>query len=125
MQAPEEVRKRAEKLREAINAYRYDFHVLNKETISPEALDSLKDELVKIEEEYPELITPDSPTQRVAGKALEGFKKITHKVPQWSFNDAFTEEDVHAFDERVRRFYKGETGEDITPSYTCELKIDG
>ncbi|MBX4189374.1 NAD-dependent DNA ligase LigA [Candidatus Parcubacteria bacterium] len=125
MQVPEEAKKRAALLREAINTYRYDFHVLNKETISPEALDSLKDELVKLEEKYPSLITPDSPTQRVAGKALEGFKKIIHKVPQWSFNDAFTEEDIRKFDERVRRFYKSETGEDFVPSYTCELKIDG
>ncbi len=122
---PRDVSERVEKLRQAIDQYRYDFHVLHKETISPEALDSLKDELVKLEEKYPELITPDSPTQRVAGKPLEGFKKITHKVPQWSFNDAFTEEDIQNFDQRVRRFYKAETGEEIVPTYTCELKIDG
>lgn len=122
---PQSVRERVEKLRLAIDHYRHEYHVLNKESISPEALDSLKDELVKIEEEYPELITKDSPTQRVAGKVSEGFKKITHKIPQWSFNDAFTEEDMRNFDERVRRFYKAETGEEIEPAYTCELKIDG
>ncbi|MBX4195655.1 NAD-dependent DNA ligase LigA [Candidatus Parcubacteria bacterium] len=122
---PKEVRERVDKLREAIEQFRYDFHVLNRESISPEALDSLKDELVKIEEKYPELITPDSPSQRVAGKVLPGFKKITHKVQQWSFNDAFTEEDVREFDARVRRFYKSETGEDIEPQYSTELKIDG
>jgi DNA ligase (NAD+) len=125
MSASKEIHERLKKLRETINKYRYEFHVENKETISPEALDSLKDELVKLEQKYPELITPDSPTQRVSGKALAGFKKITHKVSQWSFNDAFTEEDIREFDERVRRFYKAETGEDIVPSYTCELKIDG
>ena len=122
---PKEIHERLNKLRETINKYRYDFHVLNEETISQEALDSLKDELVKLEEKYPELITPDSPTQRVAGKASAGFKKITHKVSQWSFNDAFTEEDIREFDERVKRFYKAETGEDFSPTYTCELKIDG
>jgi DNA ligase (NAD+) len=97
---PAETKKRVEKLREAINRYRHLYHVENKEEISPEALDSLKDELVKIETEYPELITPDSPTQRVAGAPLPEFKKVTHKVPQWSFNDAFTEEDIRAFDTR-------------------------
>src|ERR1035437_6046524 len=122
---PKQIYERVDKLKKAINKYRYDFHVLNKETISPEALDSLKDELVRLEEKYPELITPDSPTQRVAGRALAGFKKITHKVAQWSFNDAFTEEDIRQFDERVKRFYKTETGEDFLPTYTCELKIDG
>ena len=122
---PQEARTRVAKLRETINKYRYDFHVRNIETISPEALDSLKDELKKLEDKYPSLITPDSPTQRVAGKALSGFKKIEHKVAQWSLNDAFTEEDIREFDARVRRFYKAETGEDIHPVYTCELKIDG
>ena len=122
---PQDIEKRAERLRKAINQYRYDFHVLNKETISPEALDSLKNELVIIETEYPELITPDSPTQRVAGKPLPGFKKIVHKVRQWSFNDAFTEEDIRNFDERVRKFYEASFGEKINPTYSCELKIDG
>lgn len=122
---PKEVRERVDRLRETIDHYRYEFHVLNKESISPEALDSLKDELSKIEAEYPELITPDSPTQRVVGAVAEGFKKTTHKVPQWSFNDAFTEEDIREFDARVRRFYKSETGEDIDPVYNLELKIDG
>lgn len=125
MPVPKEIHQRIKKLRETINKYRYEFHVLNQENISQEALDSLKDELVKLEEKYPELITPDSPTQRVAGKALAGFEKITHKVAQWSFNDAFTEEDIREFDERVKRFYKAETGEDFLPTYTCELKIDG
>jgi DNA ligase (NAD+) len=122
---PKEIHERVKKLREAIDKYRYDYHVLNKSTISEEALDSLKNDLVKIEAEYPDLVTPDSPTQRVAGKVLDGFKKIEHKVTQWSFNDAFNEEDIRAFDERVRRFYKSETGVDIEPQYTCELKIDG
>lgn len=125
MTAPQDIRLRAMKLRKSIDRYRYDFHVLNKETISPAALDSLKAELSKIEKDWPELITPDSPTQRVAGEPLPGFKKVVHKVSQWSFNDAFNEEDIRDFDERVRRFYKTNTGQDIAPTYTCELKIDG
>lgn len=125
MDIPREVIERVEGLRSAIDKYRYDFHVLDIESIKPEALDSLKDELSKLEERYPSLITPDSPTQRVAGRAREGFKKITHKVSQWSFNDAFTEEDIRAFDERVKRFYKSETGDELKTEYSCELKIDG
>jgi DNA ligase (NAD+) len=114
-------KKRIEKLREVINHHRYLYHVLDKQEISDEALDSLKYELANLEEKYPEFITPDSPTQRVAGKALDKFSKIKHTIPQWSFNDAFTEEDIINFDNRVKRFLK--TDEDI--SYTAELKIDG
>ncbi|MDB5194037.1 MAG: ligase [Parcubacteria group bacterium] len=122
---PKNVRDRVKKLREAIDHYRHQYHVENNLEISEEALDALKMELVKIEEMYPELITPDSPTQRVAGEVAEGFRKITHKVTQWSFNDAFTPEDIREFDERIRRFYRSETGEGFEPEYTCELKIDG
>jgi DNA ligase (NAD+) len=133
----EEAKKRITKLREAINHYRYLYHVENISEISDEALDSLKYELAKLEEEYPDLITPDSPTQRVAGKPLEKFEKVVHMVPQWSFNDAFTPEDIRAFDERVRKGLRGETSglpaqagslEDSPRkaiSYVCELKIDG
>ncbi len=119
-QAPKTVVERLEKLKASIEKHRYNYHVLDKEEISAEALDSLKRELSQIEEQYPELVTPDSPSQRVAGKPLEGFKKVLHKVPQWSFNDAFTEEDMVKFDERVKRFLVGGI-----PTYICELKIDG
>ncbi len=123
-----ETKKRIEKLRETIEKYRYEYHVLDKSDISPEALDSLKKELVDLETEYPELITPDSPTQRVAGEPLKAFKKVPHKVAQWSFNDAFSEEDIRAFDTRVKNFLRksaSSADEDICPQYTCELKIDG
>ncbi len=122
---PRDIQARYTKLKASINHYRYQFHVENKEEISPEALDSLKDELVQLEAHYPQLITPDSPSQRVAGQALAKFEKVIHKVPQWSLNDAFTEEDIREFDARVKRMLKTETGEDINPAYTCELKIDG
>lgn len=118
MPVPKEVKERAAKLRDAISKYRYEYHVLDKEGIPIEALDSLKHELATLEEEYPELITPDSPTQRVAGAPLPEFKKVQHEVAQWSFNDAFTEEDMRAFDDRIKK---------VAPraSYVCELKIDG
>ncbi len=122
---PADIRERLKALRAAIERHRYLAHVEDKQEISPEALDSLKYELAHIEEKYPELITADSPTQRVAGKPLPQFRKIRHAVSQWSFNDAFTEEDIHAFDDRVRRFLKGALGRDVRPAYTCELKIDG
>ena len=89
--ASKAVKERIERLRKTINRHRYLYHVLDKEEITPAALDSLKYELAKLEEEYPELITPDSPTQRVAGVPLPKFKKVRHFVAQWSFNDAFTE----------------------------------
>ena len=120
-----DAQKRILKLREAIEKYRYAYHVLNNLDISEEALDSLKKELVDLETQFPDLVTPDSPTQRVAGRPLPQFKKVTHKVAQWSFNDAFSPDDVREFDARVRRFLKQETGKDLAPSYVCELKIDG
>lgn len=122
---PAEVRTRVEKLREAIRHYRYQYHVLDTEEISAEALDSLKHELAELEAQYPSLVTPDSPTQRVAGEPLAGFQKVTHTVTQWSFNDAFSPDEVRAFDERVKRQLRDEYGADVSPTYTCELKIDG
>ena len=116
---PKEVRERAHTLKETIAKYRTLYHERDESPISPEALDSLKRELSLLEEEYPELIAKDSPSQYVAGTVLESFQKVEHKVPQWSFNDAFTEEEMHAFDERVKK------GLEHTPTYTCELKIDG
>ena len=122
---PNKILKRIKKLKDIIDYHRHLYHNQDREEISAEALDSLKDELFKIEEQYPELITPDSPTQRIAGEPLKEFKKIKHKVRQWSFNDAFSEEDIKNFDKRVKRFLKSETDNDINPAYVSELKIDG
>jgi DNA ligase (NAD+) len=119
MSAPKEAAERAAQLRETIAKYRALQHEQDQTPISPEALDSLKYELHELEGKYPELVTPDSPTQVVAGAPLPFLLKVTHKVPQWSFNDAFTEEDIRAFDKRARKI----TGTD--PSYALELKIDG
>lgn len=124
-QASKEIRERAEKLRSAIDTYRYEYHVLDKESIPIEALDALKHELARLEEQYPELVTPDSPTQRVGGVPLPEFEKVVHQVPQWSFNDAFDADEARAFDERVRKGIVSEFGADARYSYTAELKIDG
>lgn len=122
---PSEIKRRYERLKETVEKYRYEYHVLDKETISPAALDSLKYELSNIEKQYPALITPDSPSQRVAGEPLKEFVKIEHAVPQWSFDDAFSQEDAKEFDARVKRFLKSKIGQETIPTYTCELKIDG
>lgn len=121
---------RVNKLRASIEKHRYNYHVLDKEDIPTEALDSLKRELAELEEQYPELVSSDSPTQRIAGEPLKQFEKVPHKVAQWSYNDAFTEEDMRDFDARVKRFIKDAFGEVDTaripnPTYVCELKIDG
>ncbi len=117
---PAEVTARYEKLKTAINHHRALYHVYDKEEISQAALDSLKKELSDIEAQFPELIAPDSPSQRVAGKPLPQFTKVKHEVAQWSFNDAFSPEEMREFDARTKRFLKGDA-----PTYVCELKIDG
>lgn len=124
MKVPQGTRERYDKLKATINEYRRQYHVFDREEISAEALDSLKHELAEMEREHPSLITPDSPSQRVAGEPLPQFKKVRHEVPQWSFNDAFTEEDMREFDARVKRFLLGQ-GITRAPTYLCELKIDG
>ncbi|OGL78508.1 hypothetical protein A3F28_00795 [Candidatus Uhrbacteria bacterium RIFCSPHIGHO2_12_FULL_57_11] len=121
---PQQVRARYKDLKDTINRYRVLYHVYDKEEISQQALDSLKHELSKLEEQYPEIITPDSPSQRVAGKPLPGFRKVRHKVAQWSFNDAFSPEEIREFDARVKKVLKS-AGVSGSPTYVCELKIDG
>jgi DNA ligase (NAD+) len=120
-----EAQKRLEKLREIINHHRHQYHVLDQPEIDDESFDSLNRELDRIEAEFPELITPDSPSQRVSGAPLDKFEKVEHKVPQWSFADIFNEAGANEFDERIKRMLQKEIGEDIDPEYTCELKIDG
>ncbi|MDP2665661.1 MAG: NAD-dependent DNA ligase LigA, partial [bacterium] len=119
MKVPRPVKERAVQLQGAITKYRTLQHEKDVSPISSEALDSLKYELAELEEKYPELVMPSSPTQVVAGAALPFLKKVRHAVPQWSFNDAFTEEDIRAFDERVRKV------SGTAPTYDLELKIDG
>lgn len=114
-----EAQKRIEKLRQSINHHRYLYHVLDKQEISEDALDSLKKELSDLEQEFPDLITPDSPTQRVGGEPLKGFKKVKHSTRMNSLNDAFSREDVFAWLERLEKL-----GID-KPEFYCDLKMDG
>ena len=116
-----EAKIRIDKLKAEINLHRYNYHVLDQETISAAALDSLKNELFLLENEYPDLITPDSPTQRVAGKPLSKFKKVVHSQPMVSLFDAFSEEDMRSWEERNENFL----GHSLKEDYYCELKLDG
>lgn len=121
-----EIKLRIEKLKKEIDHHRHLYHVLDRIEISDAALDSLKHELEGLERQYPEFVTADSPTQRIGGKPLDKFRKITHTVPQWSFNDAFNEEEIRDFDRRVKRFLADSREPDNTSTdYMAELKIDG
>ncbi|MCE9586036.1 NAD-dependent DNA ligase LigA [Candidatus Uhrbacteria bacterium] len=115
-----EAKERIGKLRELIAKYRYEMHVLDNLSISEAALDSLKHELYKLEEQHPDLITKDSPTQRVAGKPAEGFKKVTHQVPMLSIEDVFSREEADAWLERMKK---------LEPrahfDFFAEIKMDG
>jgi len=116
----QQVHQRIKKLRKLINYHRYLYHVLNKQEISQGALDSLKHELYQLEQKYPEFRTPDSPTQRVAGKALEGFKKVRHKVPMLSIEDVFNEEELADWEDYLKKILPNQRFD-----YFTEMKIDG
>ena len=115
-----EAQKRIEKLKKEINHHRYLYHVLDKPEISDGALDSLKNELFKLEQTYPDLITPDSPTQRIGGKALARFKKVRHSAPMLSLYDAFSRQDMVDWQERIAKIVPVEK-----LNFYCELKLDG
>lgn len=111
---------RIAKLRELIGAYRYHYHVLDESLMSEAAADSLKHELSELEALYPELITPDSPTQRVAGEALPGFTKVQHSSRMLSLNDVFSREEVQAW---IDRTVKLAPNKDL--EFFADIKMDG
>lgn len=108
-----------EKLRELINYHNYRYYVLDDPEVSDAEYDSLMKELEALEREYPDLITPDSPTQRVGGAVLSGFQVVTHAIPLLSLANAYSQEELDSFDRRVRELLSS------PPRYTAELKIDG
>ena len=116
-----EVAARAAKLRELINDYRYNYHVLDKSIMSEAAADSLKHELSVIEAEHPDLITSDSPTQRVAGQPMPGFSQIRHSSRMLSLNDVFNEAELKAWAERISKLMPANT----KPEYFVDIKMDG
>lgn len=117
----EQAKERIEALKKEIERYRREYHLYDRSIISDAALDSLKKELFDLELLYPEFVTPDSPTQRVGGEPLKEFTKATHEKPMLSFNDAFSEEDMAAWFERLKNYL----GRDVAQEFYCELKIDG
>ncbi len=115
-----EAKKRIEKLKKVINHHRYLYHVLDKQEISDAALDSLKHELYQLEQQFPELITADSPTQRVAGEPQKQFKKVEHGSLMLSLEDIFSEKELKDWEDYLKRLEPSAQFE-----YFVELKVDG
>ena len=113
-----DIKKRIDELVQIINEADYNYHTLDNPTISDQEYDKYLRELFELENEYKEYIREDSPTQRVGGKVLDEFAKITHKIPMMSLSNVFNEEEIRNFDERIKK-------EGFNPKYECELKIDG
>jgi len=133
-----DVLKRVIELRDAIRHHEERYYIHNDPEISDEEFDRLLHELERIEAEHPELVTGDSPTQRVGGRAVEGFKDVEHVVPMLSLDNAYNEDELRAFDERVKRGLRAanqtaagspapaqDTPPDVAVAYVAELKIDG
>jgi len=135
-----QTRKRVQKLSAEINKLRYEYHVLDKPDVTDEVYDSLMKELRELEEQFPDLKLPDSPTQRIGGKPLEKFQKVRHTTRQWSFDDVFSFEGLKKWEEKVKKLVKKSvlvateplsTGTTKSGSvataveYVCEIKIDG
>ncbi|MCI3197548.1 NAD-dependent DNA ligase LigA [Bacillus sp. HU-1818] len=115
----EAAKRRAEDLRSTINQYSYEYYTLDEPSVPDSEYDKLMQELLALEEEYPDLRTPDSPTQRVGGAVIDAFQKVRHGTPMLSLGNAFNAEDLRDFDRRVRQA----VGDDV--AYNVELKIDG
>lgn len=114
-----EIEQRIAELNKLLHEYGYAYYVLDKPVVADSVYDQLLQELIALEEANPSLIYPDSPTQRVGGAVVEGFKKVTHDYPMLSLSNAFNEADLREFDRKVRQAI----GDQF--SYVCELKIDG
>ena len=111
---------RIKRLRSLIADYRYHYHVLDESIMSEAAADSLKHELAELEAQFPELITPDSPTQQVAGQPLPGFEQVRHQWRMLSLNDVFSREEVAAWIERTQKL-----APDVHPAFFIDMKLDG
>ncbi|SDO30677.1 DNA ligase (NAD+) [Halobacillus aidingensis] len=114
-----EAKQKIEILRQNLEQYSYEYHTLDAPSVSDYEYDKKMQELIKLEEEYPDLQTPDSPSQRVGGKPLDAFVKVQHDIPMLSLGNAFNDEELRDFDRRVKN------GTDAEVNYVCELKIDG
>jgi DNA ligase (NAD+) len=115
-----DIKTEIERLREEIRRHDHLYYVLAKPEISDREYDRLYDQLKKLEADHPDLVTPDSPTQRVGGKPLEGFAQVRHAVAMLSIDNTYSEGEVREFDERVRKGLGGDK-----PTYAVDPKIDG
>ena len=122
MTGPVEPEQRLKELRDAIRHHEERYYIHAAPEISDAEFDRLLHELEQLEAEHPDLVTPDSPTQRVAGRPVEGFPTVEHLVPMLSLDNVYNEEELRAFDERVR---KASGIGDAAVAYVAELKIDG
>lgn len=114
----EQAKERIEKLRQQIEKYNREYYVEDNPSVPDAEYDRLMQKLIELEKQHPELLTPDSPSQRVGGEPLDAFQKVEHRVPMLSLGNAFNEQDLRDFDRRIKQA--------VGPvSYVCELKIDG
>src|SRR5271167_2673719 len=118
--AAKDIKEKVEALREQIRHHEYRYYVLDDPEISDAEFDQLMIELKRLEAEHPELVTPDSPTQRVGGKPREGFVKVAHSSPMLSLDNTYSEDELRAWERRVHEL-SGRSDVD----YVCELKLDG
>src|SRR4030042_5819210 len=130
MKGRQEIKIRIEKLRREIDKFRYEYHVRDRPEVSDEVYDSLMRELRGLEEKYPELQSPDSPSQRIGGEPLKKFEKVRHKHRQWSLDDAFSLEELKAWEEKIVRMLEKHGTWNMEHGtkkleYCAEIKIDG
>ena len=126
MSVPAELRRRVEKLRGVIDRYNHHYHVLDDPTVPDAEYDRLMRELRLLETDYPELVTSESPTQRVGAQPIDAFGEVRHSVAMLSLDNAFTPEELQDFDRRVRERLATESGEEPdTVGYAAEPKLDG
>ena len=114
-----QAKKRIEDLSQQLEEHNYKYYVLSNPSISDYDFDMMLEELIKLEKQYPQFASPDSPTQRVGGQITKSFKAVKHKYPMMSLGNTYNEEELKDFDERVRKVI----GDDF--EYVCELKFDG
>ncbi len=120
------IREKAEKLKKELEKHSYNYYVLDRPVISDFQYDEMMAELIRLEETYPELKTPDSPTQRVGGAPLSQFQEVRHITPMYSLNNGYSFEELKEFDHRVKKTLAEENqGFEKEFSYVAELKIDG
>ena len=112
------MKNRYNELVELLNKANYEYHVLDNPTITDQEFDKYLRELINKEKEYPELVRDDSPTQKIGGEVIDGFKKIRHDIPMLSLSNVFNESEIMEFDNKISK-------EGFHPNYVCELKIDG